>query len=83
MFLIILIEINHLPADNAIAIRQKRGQQQPEIHLNEKYVFLEDIRVSRKLMLGFGVLLILSIAVASCGIKTCTTSRNVRKNSAS
>ena len=32
-------------------------------------VFLEDIRVSRKLMLGFGVLLILSIAVASCGIK--------------
>lgn len=32
-------------------------------------VFLEDIRVSRKLMLGFGVLLTLSIAVASCGIK--------------
>ena len=32
-------------------------------------VFLEDIRVSRKLILGFGVLLILSIAVASCGIK--------------
>jgi methyl-accepting chemotaxis protein-2 (aspartate sensor receptor) len=32
-------------------------------------VFLENIRVGRKLMLGFGLVLILSIAVAACGIK--------------
>jgi methyl-accepting chemotaxis protein-2 (aspartate sensor receptor) len=32
-------------------------------------VFLENIRVGRKLMLGFGLVLILSIAVAVCGIK--------------
>ena len=32
-------------------------------------VVLENIKVSRKLMLGFGLILILSVAVALCGIK--------------
>ncbi|WP_338507119.1 methyl-accepting chemotaxis protein [Erwinia aphidicola] len=32
-------------------------------------VLMENIKVSRKLMLGFGLILILSVAVALCGIK--------------